>query len=250
MSDKDFQGGSSIPPRASFTALREFIGSLKGAIPRKLDRSMMRKMSGSGQTEALAALQFLGLISADGTVSEDFRALVESHGTAQWSATLKPILDRAFTAILAIVDVKTGTQKQLRDALIAGGTGEGETLDKAQRFFITAMKDAGVAVSPWFVARRPRGTGKRASAARGEASATPKGGDPNEVEDEDEAEQEEEEAAASRKPKRPVGMRVWPLSDDHEMWLPSKLTEADIEMIEEYHPILRRHAGLKPKAGP
>ena len=65
MTDK-LERNNLVPPYVSYKALMKFIETLRRGIPSQIDRSLMRNLSGTMQTQMLTALRFLKLIDQQG----------------------------------------------------------------------------------------------------------------------------------------------------------------------------------------
>src|SRR5438045_564825 len=146
-------------PYGSWKTVRAFLGKLKTtAIPPRIDNSVMIGMSGSGKSEMRTALRFLGLIDSADTVTDKLRELVQAYGTDTWTDKLS---DRIFAAYSDVIGadaewLDNGTASLLREKFKAESGMEGAALDKATRFFLSALDDTGGSYSPYFKVRGAR----------------------------------------------------------------------------------------------
>ncbi|MEX0704957.1 MAG: hypothetical protein WD069_22850 [Planctomycetales bacterium] len=156
-------GQKTIPAYVSFDTFLSFVGSLKDSIvPQHIDRGMMDGMAGGVQSHLLSALRFLGLVHGkDDAVREEFRQLVAAHGTSEWKPALDATLKSAYSDVSDEVDISNTTDRKLRDAFKKAFSVEKSMLDRAVRFYVRGMREAGIPVSPHVGKRRPRGSGAR-----------------------------------------------------------------------------------------
>lgn len=145
-----------VPPYVPFKAFKAFIERLNGtAIPPAIDPSLLRHMSGSARSQLMSCLRFLDLIDSNGTVTDKFRTLIKSYKTDTWPETLRDALFASYHTVIGDVDLDTGTDTQLVTAFRQRGNVDGQVLDKAKRFFLSAMSESGVTFSPHFGLRKP-----------------------------------------------------------------------------------------------
>ncbi|HEY3935534.1 MAG TPA: hypothetical protein VGL65_13055 [Gemmatimonadales bacterium] len=139
-------------PYGPWAGTRGFLGRLKdGGVPKRIDNSVMRGMSGSARSEVRVAFRFLGLIAADDAALAPLGELVDAFGTDRWEDVLTTRLFAAYGGMIGNDSewLDTGTAQQLRDHFKAAGS-DSSTLDKSVRFFLAAMNDAGVKLSSYF----------------------------------------------------------------------------------------------------
>lgn len=141
------------PAYASWKTTRGLIEDLhKTAIPPKVDRTVMKKMSGSAQSQVRVALRFLGLTTDDDDITDRMKRLVKAFGTEEWKDELRKVVEDAYAPILGAVPVENGTAQQLHDAFRQRTDVSGSSFRKAVRFFLNAARESGMKVSPHFVA--------------------------------------------------------------------------------------------------
>lgn len=138
-----------LPPYLPYKTLSTFFDSLKVAVPSRIDRSIMRSMSGSMQSQLIGALEYLQLITpSDGVPTEKLQRFVHSEGPDR-QKILKEILSAAYPFIFKDgFDLQHGTSHQLQELFVSAGT-SGDTTRKCIAFFQKAAKDAGVTLSPY-----------------------------------------------------------------------------------------------------
>lgn len=148
----------ATPPYVSFKTLLTYVDDLKGKdhLPSQIDRSVMPKMSGITQNQVLSALRFLGLVDEDDKVT-GLQALVDARGTQKFSEVFADFIRQAYVEIIGTTDIESATQKQLRDSFRERGNVEGDTLDKAVRFYLKALKAADMKFSSHLSLRQSRG---------------------------------------------------------------------------------------------
>lgn len=153
----------ATPPYVSFKTLLTYMDDLKGKdhLPHQIDRSVMPKMSGITQNQVLSAMRFLGLVDENDKVT-GLQTLVDARGTLKFSEVFAGFIHQAYAGIIGTIDIESATQKQLRDSFRESSNVEGETLEKAVRFYLKALKEAGSPFSSHLTLRQSRG-GRRSS---------------------------------------------------------------------------------------
>lgn len=141
------------PPYLSFQTFWSFLDELVSRpLPGKLDRSVMRKKSGSDKANLAVALKSFGLIDESWTVTGlNDLSKTDEAGRIQWLAL--QIRDH-YAAQLEVSD-DNGTEQQLRDSFKeAFGIESADTVRKAMTFFLHATKKAGIETSHYFPSTR------------------------------------------------------------------------------------------------
>jgi hypothetical protein len=136
----------SSPPYISFLTFKNMIDWLEREnIPLRFDRSFwQKKYSGSVGPQLMAGLRFLGLLKGD-MPQPDLDQLVEAKGGDERKAKLADILQRTYTAI-NFGELPRATPSLLTEWFRSYNL-EGDTLRKAESFFINACKYADVPLS-------------------------------------------------------------------------------------------------------
>ena len=139
------------PPYGAYRSVKNFIVQLgKTVYPPHIDREMMAKQSGQSQTEILSALRFLGCIDAKGNTLKPLESLKNSLDDDTWQKTFRAVLTKTYQPVLNDVNVSNGSGKQLQDAFKSYTKADGFMLARYIRFYLAALKDAGVEYSPHF----------------------------------------------------------------------------------------------------
>jgi hypothetical protein len=154
MKDPKRKTMKKIPPYAPYKTFANFLGSLKD-VPARIDRGLMRSMSGSMQAQLIAALEYLTLINPiNGAATEKLAQLIRSEG-AEREKHLKEIVTSSYAFIFKdSFDLSRATSQELQDEFVKQGT-SGDTTRKCMAFFIAIAKAAGITLSPHFI--KPRG---------------------------------------------------------------------------------------------
>ena len=150
----------SIPPYVSWSTFLTFIARLRETVvPLRIDSGVMPTFSGAAKSQILVALKFLKLIEPNGYTTELLRELVPSYQTDNWKALLGKIITQAYVPVIQDLDIKSATLAQLEEKFREAGGVTGSTVNKCTRFYLGALKEADIAFSPYFVARRSRASG-------------------------------------------------------------------------------------------
>lgn len=160
------------PPYVAYKTLKNFFRSLSQAIPSRIDKSVMRSLSGGAQTQIIQALKYLRLIDTDGKPTDKLAQLVKSEGT-EYQKVLREVLTTSYPFLSSSsLNLDSATMHLLEEEFekLAGG----ETVRKCITFFIPAAKDAGIPISPFIEkpAKRPA-TNNKNKKSRGSVEKTP-----------------------------------------------------------------------------
>ncbi len=161
-----------MPAYVAYETLKNFIERLKesGAVPDHIDRTMMPSMSGAVQSHLMTALRFLRLVEGDDdAATESLRRLVRG-GPDDWQPVLCDVLHVAYSGITDDVNIATTTDGKLREAFSSATNLSGSMLDRAIRFYLHALKDGGIEVSPYIGARKKRSASGRRAAGQPQRS--------------------------------------------------------------------------------
>lgn len=206
-------------PWATFTA---FLGSLKATPPTRIDNSVMKGKSGTDQSQIKTALRFLGLIGPGDVVTPALRELLQAQGTASWPGNLQNLLKPRYQGVVGSVDLSAGTLGELREAFSQNADVTGSVRDKAVRFWLSAMKEADVPLSPHFAAGAATGD-------KPKRSSGPRGRKPRAAEEDDVDTLIEKPPEGTSEVRLPI-----PGKPDLRMWLPADLTEVEWAMLDTY----------------
>jgi hypothetical protein len=143
----------SAPPYVSYKTFKNFLDGLQVEIPGRIDRSVLRSLSGASQNALMTALRYLGLINSNWEPTAPLMALVRDDA-AQKKSHLQDIIRRAYPFLFGgSVNIQNATQTQLMEAFREQGT-TGDTTVKCIAFFTALAKDADLKMSP-FVKGKP-----------------------------------------------------------------------------------------------
>lgn len=164
MAEDNQQETPSIPPYLPWPTFTAFIEKLnKTAVPNRIDPTLIKNLSGTVQGQLLNALKFLGLTNGSGVVTEKLKNLTKAYGTPQWAETLGDTFEEPYSLIIGTIDLDTTTPGELKERFREGGDIDGDTIEKAMRFYLNGLKDANISYSPHLKIRQraPRGSGQR-----------------------------------------------------------------------------------------
>jgi Family of unknown function (DUF5343) len=167
----------ATPPYLSYRTLRNFLDSLRsnGSIPGRIDRSVLKNLSGGAQSALIGALRFFDLIAVDTAPTPSLERLVRADVEGR-REIMRELLRRHYPFLFPpAFSIDTATMRMLRETFDQA-FGGGDTSRKAMIFFLAAAKDSGVALSPFVKVRevnRPMGAGKRRSSKGGDALPAP-----------------------------------------------------------------------------
>ena len=183
----DEKATTGAAPYVSWATFKNAIDGLAagGVPPNQIDRSVFPGLAGGVQSALLAAMKFLGLTDTNGKPTKYLAPLCDVD-EAERKEVLADVLRRSYPELFDL-PIATATVKQVHDKMDTYGC-NGETKDKAFRFFLGAVQYAEVPVSRLLVngigsvssrKRPPPGSRKPASlseeapppAPRGEAEA-------------------------------------------------------------------------------
>jgi len=147
--------GECRTPYIPWKSFDNFVATLKSThAPDVIDGGVMpATMSGGLQRQIRAALKFLGLTNGTGKVSDRFNDLIEAHGTPQWSIAVKECVLDSYSTIVGDLVIEKATAGQL-DAKFKATGASGQVLDKAIRFYLHALKAAGIKYSSYLSMRK------------------------------------------------------------------------------------------------
>jgi Family of unknown function (DUF5343) len=137
------------PPYVAYKTFINFVDSLKKAMPGRIDRSVMHTMSGGTQSHMTHALRSMELINDAGTTLDAFKDLVTSQGDERKQALTNCLVTGYPFLFDSKIDLETATGKQLLEQFENVGL-RGDSIRKSVTFFLSAAKDAGMLVSPFF----------------------------------------------------------------------------------------------------
>jgi len=152
-----------IPPYIAYRTFRNFLVQLENqGLPARIDRSVLAHKSGSIQSQLLLALRFLGLVRRSGKPTDDLKRLIEGSSDSRM-AHFRGLLKRSYPFVFGSgFDLETATSDQAEE--LFGQTGaSGETLRRCLSFFVLAVRDSSLPISPYIKPHR----GKQSAGRRG-----------------------------------------------------------------------------------
>lgn len=162
----DKREAKSTPAYVAHKTLTNFLRSLSQVVPSRIDKGVMRSMSGGVQSQLMHALRYLDLINANGIPTERLKTLVKAEGQAR-QAVMREILNSSYPFLAQkSLDLSTATHQQLEEEFRK--LASGDTVRKCIGFFVPAAKDAGIPLSPYI--REP---GKRSAPATNSRAKKP-----------------------------------------------------------------------------
>jgi hypothetical protein len=175
-----------LPPYLSFTTLTNFIEGLGVNMPTRIDKSLMKSMSGAAQSALISALDYLGLKKGD-KPTDALVGLASAQGderAKQWDSLIRNSYGFLFTDGF---DLGRATQGELDERFRTQGV-SGSTIGKCVSFFTAAAQVAGITLSPHFKqikSRAPR-------TSRGSGAAKPKRNKPDQKNEGDQQNQQQQ----------------------------------------------------------
>jgi len=138
-----------MPPYVPYSTLFNFISDLhEHPLPSHIDKSMMTKMSGSGQSAMIAAFKSLKLVNSNSEPTEVLKNLVESPPD-EYEKILAEIVKSTYSFLFTNdFDIKSTTSKQVETKFRDFVGASGSTLTKCITFFLAAAQAAKIPVSP------------------------------------------------------------------------------------------------------
>ncbi|MBL7209191.1 MAG: DUF5343 domain-containing protein [Dehalococcoidia bacterium] len=157
-------GKSAKPPYVSFRTFLNFLEWLHDivVIPDRLDRSFWgERLSGATGPQLIGALRFLGLIDDNNRPQRKLQDMAKK--TDERKAIIREQLLKCYAGAVQGLDLQKATPGQLEEGFRTYSI-SGETLRKAQAFFIHATEYCGITLSP-HITKKTR-TAKRTNEAK------------------------------------------------------------------------------------
>lgn len=134
------------PPYIAYGTFLSFIKGLqKTGVPSRIDKSLLRNMSGGNQSALLAALRWFRLIDDVGSHGKRLEALVNAGDDV--SKELGKLLPEAYAFMEdGSIELEKATGAQVEEKFRSYGL-SGSTVVKTMAFFITACKEGGIPLS-------------------------------------------------------------------------------------------------------
>src|ERR1035441_8192997 len=151
-----------VPPYVSWGVLINTIHTLAATtVPTgPLDRRVLHGLSGADHGALMSALRYLGLADINRKATLEYRDLVATVATKDaraFSEKFLSILDTAYAAVIAKLDLEHGTISELEKAFKDEGVAQGQMLTKTIRFFVKAYSEGGgFTLSPHITKPNPK----------------------------------------------------------------------------------------------
>lgn len=167
------------PPYISWITFSSYLSSLPKAIPPRIDKTTMTRLSGLNQTLVMSTLTYLDLINKDGIPSQSLINLVEYSAPEKqhdYQITLKNVLEKSYSFLFdetSNFDLGRSSAGDFDKKFEEQGI-SGQTIRKCGAFFISAAKAAGITLSPYITDIKRRGP-KKGSTPKTKSTKTEKG---------------------------------------------------------------------------
>jgi hypothetical protein len=156
-----------VPPYLSYKTFYGFIERLKRGVPNRIDRSVMPSLSGSTQSQLVAALRYLDLITPTSAPTKRLIGLVSPKGT-DYENALRELLVSSYPLFFDGQELKRMTAQEIKKGFAASGA-SGDTVRKCAAFFLAAARHAQISLPPFIAPTRSK---RRAEAARRKSPST------------------------------------------------------------------------------
>ncbi len=123
-----------------------------------LDRRVLDGLSGADYGSLISGMRFLGFVDDERRATDKYRELVQAwkQGRMQYQGALLEVISNRYESIVGSVDIEFGTISELERAFRDAGVPPGQMLTKTVRFYVKALTECGITVSPHITkAKRP-----------------------------------------------------------------------------------------------
>ena len=206
-------------------------------------------MAGGVWRQLLSALQFLGLIDSQKVTKDAIGKLVKAHGTPEWAKMVKDLVLPAYDQIVDGLPLDRATSQQLEKCFREHGKVDGQMADKCIRFYLHALKDAGVKYSALFLIRKDRSGKKskpRTKPLPNGSARLPKPEQKAQPDTWDENSDDQAEPVAVALHSYPLYFKGKPTG---VVRIPEELDNEDLKVIELTLSVIKAYAAQKPAAG-
>ena len=172
------QVDAARPPYIAFITFMRFLQRMAETpdeLPGRIDASVLKNMSGAGQSQLLIALRYFGLVIGEDDSSTERLSQVVRMNESELRSWLAEAIENRYGSAMEL-SRESGTGKQLGELFETEFSYRGSTRDKAIRFFLQAAQFSGINVSPYFSVPRASATrspARKAARTRDEAEETP-----------------------------------------------------------------------------
>jgi len=225
------------PPYGSFGVFKAAIDQLaQSTVPSgAIDRRVLDQLSGADYGALMSGLKFLGYVDSERRATPAYRELVQvSTDPAKFRQFFLPTLNEKYKPIIGSLDIESGTAAELEKAFRDnGGVPSGQMLTKTVRFFVKAMQECGVEVSPHITKAKPRTT-----------RSPNRNGAPTSRRIKREPERHEVRQQHSKADHAPQGMERMPIPGlpDAFIQYPANITDGDCDLFVQVIGVLRVYA--------
>lgn len=165
------------PPYIAFITFMRFLQRMAESadeLPGRIDASVLKSMSGGGQSQLLLTLRFFELVAGEDDSSTELLSQVARMDENDLRSWLSGEIENRYASAMELSRRK-GTSKQLGEHFETEFGYRGSTRDKAIRFFLQAAQFADISVSSYFSVPRasPARSPRRTSRGRDEAEEMP-----------------------------------------------------------------------------
>lgn len=147
-----------MPPYVPYKTFSSFISKLSEneMMPSHVDKSLMTKMSGSGQSAMISALKSMELVNTNSEPQQRLKKLVHPESPEEYKITLTDIIKNTYPFLFESgFNLQNTTSKQVENKFKDAVGASGSTLTKCISFFLSACKTAQIPVSPHVKAPQP-----------------------------------------------------------------------------------------------
>jgi len=216
------------PPYMSYGVFKSTIDTFAEAtVPTgPLDRRVLDGLSGADHGSLMSGLGFLGYIDKERRATESYRQLIAaSKEPTKFKSLLLEAVNDKYDAVIGSLDMQGGTAAEIERVFREYGVPQGQMLTKTIRFYIKALQECGVPISPFILKAKPR---TPRNGTKKPAKATPKGGT----------------TQSSKEHIAPKGFERMPVPGlpDAFVQFPLNLTEAHCDLFDSVVRLLRTFA--------
>jgi Family of unknown function (DUF5343) len=162
-------GSTLAPPYLSYKTFYGFLERLRKGLPTRIDRSVMSSLSGSSQSQLVAALRYLELVTPTNSPTKSLVILVNSEA-AEYPKALREVLNSSYSFLFDGRDLKSMTAQEIKKGFAAAGA-SGDTVRKCTAFFLAAARHAQIPLPPFITPARIKSKRRTAGTRRGSPSA-------------------------------------------------------------------------------
>ncbi len=158
----------------SWVTFKNALEQLAKGMPSRIDRSVFTGIAWNVQSQLFAALKFLGLIQGEDEPTPILDDLVKGS-EGERKAKLKKIIEERYADLIAI-DLTKATRSHFEERMGELYNVNGDTRDRAVRFFLNAAAYVGIPLSPFILPKEgaTNGSKRKSTAARSRVPTTKK----------------------------------------------------------------------------